>query len=174
MPKEIVMKKYHIAILTICILLITWGFSVAADLAKEGEADYTGAYSWTFKMLPMGEERLQMQYEITGVVVEAPEDSLLFRSAIYGLGSLHSAKGVYEDRGFIRYSRPDGDMVYATYESSGNWGSERKTTITFVGGTGKCTGITGGGVFSGKSGLKRPTEGVGVSITSGKIHWKTP
>lgn len=48
-----------------------------------------------------------------------------------------------EQRGSVRYTRPDGDEVFLTYEAKGKVGSGRKSKATFVGGTGKRAGMTG-------------------------------
>ena len=106
------MKKHHIVFIALSILLATWSFGSAADLAKEGQADYTASLTTTHKMIPMEKERLELQGEAFGVVIEAPEYSLLYHATIYALGELHSIKGAYEESGFVRYTRPDGDMVF--------------------------------------------------------------
>jgi len=82
-------------------------------------------------------------FEAAGLVVEAPENSPLYKASYLVFGSSHRVKDDYEERGSVRYTRPDGDEVFLTYEAKGKVGSERKSKAAFVGGTGKCGGMTG-------------------------------
>lgn len=145
-----------------------------AETAKEGESNYKAAMSWTFRTIPMEGMQLEMQFDVYGVVVDAAENSPLYNATFYALGQLHAVNGTYTEAGFLRYTRPDGDKVFATYEAKGRLGGKREIKYTFVGGSGKCEGISGGGDFSGVPGLKSPNEGVGMSITVGKFNWKIP
>jgi hypothetical protein len=169
------MKKGFVVLMVCFFLLTSLTLVFAAEMVKEGESDYTAAMSWAFKSLPMEKERVEFQFEVFGAVVDAKEDSPLYKATFYGLGELHALKGNYEERGFIRYTRPDGDQIFATYEAGGSLVSgERKIKGSLVGGTGKCTGITGGGEWRGVSGLRPPKEGVGMSVSIGKYNWKIP
>ena len=168
------MRKTIVASLLTFVLVGTFGLVANAEMAKEGEGIYKSGMSWTFKALPMGKERLQMSVESTGVVVEAPADSPLHNATFYALGSLHVMKGAYKESGFVRWTRPDGDQIFATYKATGKLGGERKLNFTFVGGTGKCTGITGGAEMTGVSGLRPATKEIHQSASVGKFHWKVP
>jgi hypothetical protein len=168
------MKKALVVLFVSFFLSASWSLVFGAEIAKEGESNYKGAMSATFKALPMEKERVEWQFEVFGVVVEAKEDSPLYNATFYALGELHALKGAYEERGFVRYTRPDGDQVFSTYEAKGALGGERKLKLTFVGGTGKCVGIAGGGELSGVHGLRPPKEGVGMSISIGTYNWKIP
>ena len=168
------MKKALVVLIASVFLSASWSSVLAAEMAKEGESHYKAAMSATFKGLPMEKERVEWQFEVFGVVVEAKDDSSLYNATFYGLGELHAFKGAYEERGFVRYTRPDGDLIFATYEAKGTLGGERKLKITFVGGTGKCVGITGSGEWTGVSGLRPPKEGIGMSVSVGKFNWKIP
>ena len=146
-----------------------------ADMAKKGSGPYKSAMSYTFKALSAEKERLYMTYDVTGVMAEAPADSPLFNATFHALGALEAIKKAYKDSGFIIYHRPNGDKVYTTWQATGTLGvADRKITITFVGGTGECAGIEGGGELTGVGGLKRPTKDVRVSMSVGKFHWKIP
>ncbi len=147
-----------------------------ADMAKEGMGNYKSAISYTFKVIAAENERLYMTFDFTGVIAEAPADSPLFNATFNGLGALEAIKGAYKDGGFIIYNRPNGDKVYSTWQATGTFGgSDRKITITFVGGTGECAGIEGGGELTGVSPLfNKPTKDVRVSMSVGKFHWKIP
>ena len=168
------MKIIIISVLTF-VLSVAFGNVAGAEMAKEGEGTYKSGMSWTFKALAMEKERLQMTFDVTGVVVETPADSPLHNASFHALGALHAVKGVYEERGFLRWTNPDGDKIFATYEATGKLGGiERKITFTFVGGTGKCVGIEGGGELTGVSGLRHATKEVRQSASVGRFHWKIP
>jgi hypothetical protein len=84
----------------------------------------------------------------------------------------HVYKGAYKERNFVRYTRADGDQKFTTDEAKGTLPGERKVKATFVGGTGKCAGITGEIELSGVGGLRLPKEGVGMSVNVGQFNWK--
>jgi hypothetical protein len=169
------MKKALVVLIASVFLSASWSLVLGAEMAKEGESNIKSAMSFTFKHLPMEKERVETQIETFGVTVEAKEDCPLFSSTFYVLGESHAYKGVYEERGFVRYTRPDGDQIFFTYEAKGNMQGERKAKLTVVGGTGKCAGITG--EMDGSpalKGLRPPKEGVGMGVAVGKFSWKIP
>lgn len=168
------MKRLSVLLITSLWLLVPFGIACGAELDKKGEGSYRAGQSATFKTIPMEKERLEMQFEVTGVVVDAPENSPLHNATMFALGELHAVKGDYAERGFARYTRPDGDAIFMTYEAKGKLGGERKINGTFVGGTGKCAGITGSAEFNGIHGLKPPKEGAIVSMSVGKFSWSIP
>ena len=147
-----------------------------ADMAKEGGGQYKGVYSVTFKALPMEKERLQMTVEGVGLVVEAPADSPFYNSTFYVIGALHAIKGVFDYSGFIRYTCPNGDKIFATYIGSGELGVSKKVTYTFVGGTGQYAGIEGGAELTGGKvpRFPHPTKDSRIGMSVGKVHWKIP
>lgn len=168
------MKKLWTIFIVMLLLTTSWSYVSGAELAKQGEGTYKAGMSWTAKAIPMEKERVEMQFDVTGVVLEAPENSPLYNATFWALSELHAVKGDYEERGFVRYTRPDGDLVFMKYEAKGKLGGERKIKASFVGGTGKCAGMAGTGDFSGVGGLKPPKEGSGMSATVGKFNWKIP
>jgi hypothetical protein len=168
------MKKVSVVVIISFFLIASWTVVLAAEMAKEGESIIKSASSITHKSITMEKERAEYQWEIHGVVAEANENSPLYNATFYSLGHFHVFKGAYEDRGFTRYTRPDGDHIFATYESKGKVGGERKIKITFVGGTGKCAGITGEGESIWIRGLRPPTKGTSMSLYVGKFKWKIP
>ncbi len=169
------MRRTIVVSLLTFVLLGTFGLLANAEMAKEGEGIQKNASSWTMKVIKMGKERVHMTFEITGVVLDAPANSPLHNATFYALGSLHAIKGVYKESGFVRWTRPDGDQIFGTYNAAGKMrGGERKLTQTFVGGTGKCTGITGGGEATGIRGLRPATKEIRMSVSVGKFHWKIP
>ena len=168
------MKKVRVVVIISFFLMASWTIVLAAEMAKEGESPIKTASSVAYKSLAMEKERAEYQFEIHGVVTEANENSPLYNATFYALGHFHVCKGVYEDGGFTRFTRPDGDHIFATYESKGKVGGERKVKTIFVGGTGKCAGITGEGENLYIRGLRPPAKGTSMGLYVGKFHWKIP
>jgi len=170
------MKRILLSSVLALILLIAFVPVSNADMAMEGSGNYKSVTTFTFKAIPVEKERLYLTFDAVGAVPEAPADSPLFKATFHALGALEAIKGAYKESGFIVYFRPNGDKVYATWNATGTLGgTDRKITLTFDGGTGECTGIEGGGEFTGAGKFyRKPTEKVRVSMSVGKFHWKIP
>jgi hypothetical protein len=123
----------------------------------------------------MEKERFQMNYEEMGVVVEAPENSPLFYASFRSLGTLHGIKGKWKSSGFVEWICPNDDKIYATYKGDGVRGvGPTKVLLTFVGGTGACSGIEGTIEMKGTPGIKPSKKGHYNGISVGKLNWKIP
>ena len=168
------MKKSWIILIALLCLITPLNFATGAELAKQGEGTIRMAHTGTVEFLPMGNERAEAIFKISGVVVEAPENSPFYKSTYLVFGSSHRFKDEYEERGSVRYTRPDGEEVFAIYEAKGKIGTERRSKGTFVGGTGKCAGITGALETTGIMGIKPPKEGMSAGSSFGKFNWKMP
>ena len=169
------MIKTSMAFIFALLLLITAGSVTGAEMAKEGNGDYRSGKTGTFVVLPMEKERLQMNFEETGVVVSAPENSPLHNASFRTIGSLHAIKGKWKGSAFIEWTRPNGDKVYATSEGEGVLGGgPSKSVVKFVGGTGTCTGIEGTMESGNTPGIKPAKKGVYNGISVGKFNWKIP
>jgi hypothetical protein len=92
------MKKALIVLIVFFFLLASWSLVFGAEMAKEGESNYKAAAIATSKSLPMEKERVELQFEVIGVMVDAKDDSPLYNATMYGLGELHGFKGAYEER----------------------------------------------------------------------------
>lgn len=167
------MKKF-MTLMSIFILLGTAGFVFGAEMAKEGSGDYRSGKTGTFEVLAMEKERFQMNYEETGVVVAAPENSPFHNASFRSLGSIHGIKGKWKARGFVVWTRPNGDKVYGTAKGEGVMGGPSSGVITFVGGTGTCAGIEGALEMKNTPGIKPSKEGTWAGISVGKFNWKIP
>lgn len=169
------MRKIIMASILALVLMVAFLPISNAEMAKEGEAPFISAYSGTFKALPMGKERLQLNYEAIGLVVEVPADSPFHNASFHYIGTLHAIKGVYKDNGFGVYTLPNGDQVYATLKGSGTLGKgDRKAIGTFVGGTGKCAGIEGGFQYNAAGSFRHAKKGTFQGKVKGTFHWKIP
>lgn len=167
------MKKAFITLALALFLLNTSGYVLSEEMAKEGSHTGRNYATGTSKALPMGEERIHVTYEGTGIYVNDIEKGFLNNASQHFLGALHAVKGAFEESGFMVSTVPDGDKVFATWKGSGNLGKDAKGTYTYVGGTGKYTGITGGGEFT-RSNLQPASKGVWAAITLFKGNWKLP
>jgi hypothetical protein len=167
------MTKKMFILLFCFALLATFGQTLGAEeIAKEGTAASTTYYTGTFKSVEMGKERVQMIYEFYGIAVSEPGNPL-HNATLYGVGSLHAVNGNYTSSGFGVYTRRDGDKVYMTYKNKGKLGVGSKGVYTFVGGTGKLTGIEGGGEYVGTA-LAPAAEKSFQGFNKAKGSWKIP
>ncbi len=168
------MKKIILASVLSLALLVTFGLDAKAEPAKEGAYTFTAMYSGTIKVLAMGEERVQMTYDLMGVHVSDTGEGLLHNSSFRGLGALHAVKGTLEySRGLLVFNLPDGDQAFIIYEGTGKLGAPLKYTSTFVGGTGKLSGIEGGIEWTSYS-VRPAAEGTLQGVAKGEVHWKLP
>jgi hypothetical protein len=158
--------------------VLTLVFSLAfvpisnGEMAKEGST--LGKTYWITKYnpLPMGKERVQINYEGWGITQSDTGEGLLHNASAHVIGGLLAVKGVYEnDSGMVSFTRPDGDQVFLTYKTSGVAGKTGMGTFTYVGGTGKFVGIQGSGEFT-RHMLRPPAKGFGASVSVGKSTWK--
>jgi hypothetical protein len=172
--KEAVMRKSWVFFIALLFIFVPCSYANSAELARQGEGTIKMAHTGTYKLLPMGNERSEAIFEASGLVVEAPENSPLYKASYLVFGSSHRVKDDYEERGSVRYTRPDGDEVFLTYEAKGKVGSERNSKATFVGGTGKCAGMSGTMEATGITGIKPPKEGMSAGSSTGKFNWKMP
>jgi len=167
------MKKALIMLILTLFLLATVGNVFGEELAKEGLESGRNYATGTSKAIPMGEERIQLNYEGSGIYISDTEGGFLHNASIHFLGAFHAVKGAFEESGGMVLAAPNGDKAFVTYKGSGNLGKDAKGTYTYVGGTGKYTGITGGGEFT-RSNLQSASKGVWAAITLFKGNWKLP
>jgi hypothetical protein len=168
------MKKIILASVLSLVLLVAFGLEAKAEPAKEGAYAFTAIYSGTLKSLAMGEERVQITYELMGVHVSDTGEGLLHNASYRGLGVIHAVKGTLEySRGMLVFNLPDGDQAFIIYEGTGKLGGPSKFTSTFVGGTGKLAGIDGGIEWT-SYGARPAAEGTMQGVVKGEVHWKLP
>ena len=142
-----------------------------AEMAKEGTASGTMIFSGTFKALPMGKERVQMTFEVFGAYVgEGPLNHSSFRC----IGGLHAVKGEFLDEtGFCLFTNPDGDQAFSTYKAAGQVGRSARGNFTWVGGTGKLTGMEGAGKIS-RFNVRPAAKGTIQGYIQVEGSWKVP
>ena len=166
------MKSLFSLILTAFFLISA--VSVAAEeMSKQGADSGKSYVTGSGEALPMEKERLQFNYEGTGIYASDSEDGFLNNASVRVVGALHAVKGVFEESGFMVYTAVDGDKVFVKYQGKGNLGKDAKGTYNYVGGTGKYTGIEGSGELS-RLHLQPPTKGMWSAISKFKGEWKLP
>jgi hypothetical protein len=143
------------------------------EMAKEGSGSGKVFYSGTPQMLAMGKSHVQLNYEGFGVMVDDSGKGLFHNSSQHVLGGLQIVRGAIEDSGYLVITLTSGDKVFMTYKGSGKVGKPTtvRGTFTYVGGTGKVSGIQGGGEFTRYS-LQPPAKGKFASFSVSKSHWK--
>jgi len=151
-----------------------------APIPKEGSVSYVNVTSGTVKVLALGKEQAQVSYETMGVVTSPAGDGLLHNSSVRCMGGFHVVNGGWNDgSGSCIYTRLDGDQVFVTYKAAGKLAvpgkspTTAKGTFTFVGGTGKLAGITGGGEWTRVS-VRPAAEGTTQSVANYTGKYKLP
>ena len=170
------MKKIILASALSLVLLVAFGLGAKAEMAKEGTFSITQYMSGTtFKAVPMGEEHFYMSYEMMGVAISDTGEGFLHNVSVYCPGSLYAVKGVkVQESGVLIYTDLDGDKVFQAWKTtSGKLVGVTKGTGTFVGGTGKYTGITGDQEWT-WSGVHPAAEGTFQGICKIKGNYKLP
>ena len=80
--EEVQLKKFYITLFLITMGLIFSSPLTYAEMAKEGSGPYRSGKSGTFDFIALGKDRFQLNYDETGAIVEAPDNSPL-RNATY-------------------------------------------------------------------------------------------
>ena len=168
------MKKTTLFLLSGLIVLMAFSFA-QAQIPKEGTLSYTLAYSGTYKDIAIGQERRVRTYELFGVSISDTGDGPLHNSSLHCVGSAHVLKGNLEDdSGLCVFTRPDGDQIFAAYKAAtGKIGVIAKGTSTWVGGTGKMTGIEGNNEWT-RISLRPAAEGTFQGYNRVKGNYKLP
>ncbi len=167
------MRKIFMVSVLVLVLSVVAAPVCGEEMAKEGTGSGKAYYTGASQMLPLGKARVQINYEGFGVGVTDSGKGLFHNASQHVLGALQIVKGAIEDSGFMVTTLTNGDKVFATYKCTGKVGKPTiyKGTFTYVGGTGKVSGIQGGGEFTRYS-LQPPAKGKVASFSVSKSHWK--
>jgi len=87
------MKKFSFTLFLIVLGVVFSTSILYAEMAKEGSGTYRSGKSGIYEVLKLGKDRLQMNYDETGVFVESPENSPLTNASYRVLGTLHAING---------------------------------------------------------------------------------
>lgn len=132
------------------IILIVLGFvffstATYAEMAKEGSCSYRGAKSGKYVTVIVFEEgHIQGIFDEAGVIVEAPEDSPFYHASFHSIGTFTVKQGAAEGSGGLKFTRPNGDTFYGTFNFGGvHTRGPSSGVIKILGGTGECAGMQG-------------------------------
>jgi hypothetical protein len=161
----------------LAVLLFSWSAMAAdtpAPVPKEGTTSGTAVFVGTMKGLPLGKDKVQVSYDVTGVVVSDTGEGLLHGSSVRCIGGMFVVSGAFDNEtNSCVYTRPDGDQIFTTSKVSGKQGESAKGSFTIVGGTGKLVGITGSGEFT-RTSVRPVAEGGSLSYARSKSSYKLP
>ncbi len=117
---------------------------VSTAVAEPQDLDFTGCRSSTSTILSATKELVVLSFDLKGIDRSNHENKLFDNFS-------HNCNGVYmvagektSGNGFCKYMAPDGDFTVLEWKNTGTRG---KGTWTFLHGTGKFKGITGGGDY---------------------------
>lgn len=167
------MKKALMMLFLTLYLSATAGLVFGAEMVKEGSGTGTTYFTSTSQIHAQGKENVVINYEARGVAATDNETSPFYMSSGICVGSVKGMKGFLKESGLCTYTRPDGDQIYMSYTVDGIMGAPMRGTFTLVGGTGKCTGLTGTGEFV-RTSLKGPAKGISASFSKSNTSWKIP
>ena len=169
------MKKFIIAIFLVSLGLLLSASLTYAEMAKTGSGNYRSGKSGTFDVIALGKDRFQLNYDETGAIVEAPENSPFTNATYRTIGTQRGIEGKFKSIGGLVLTRPNGDQIFGVYELDGVVGSGQLSgIIRIIGGTGECAGIEGTMEMLPRPVLKTSKEGEYQGIGIGKITWKIP
>ncbi len=167
------MKRFSISLLVIVLGLVLSVSTVYAEMAKEGSATDTIYFTGTYQILAQEKENLGVNFDARGIVSSEDESNPFYKASGQCLGTHMAVGGEFKELGLCTYTRPDGDQIFVSYEATGKRSDPVKGTHTFIGGTGKCAGITGNGEFT-REPLKGTPKGSGANIVKRTSNWKLP
>ena len=166
----------QISKLVLALSFIFFTTSAHAELAKEGSGTYRGAKSGTLTIIVFEEGFIHGNFDEAGAIVEAPENSPFFNASFHAIGTFTSKQGATEGSGGLKFTRPNGDTFYGTFNFGGKYTSGPTSgVVTILGGTGECSGMQGEIEL-----LERPKvtastrDGTYQLIAIANISWKIP
>ncbi len=139
----------------------------AAGAGEQGTDSYTIAYvtTWTDTM-PLGDRTIRIS-ESDGISKNDAGHPMFDNMGVRCFSLSETVSGVPSAHGYCTHTDKDGDLIFTTYELKGAAG-----THTFVGGTGKYSGITGTADFTRQ--VVRSPDGRSLIIVHEQANWKLP
>ncbi len=115
----------------------------AAELAKSGSYDITNCWAGTSNVIVHSKAHIALSYTLTGTSLANKPGGPFGNLSYQCVGVVRVMQGTATGDGNCEYVDADGDKVLGRGIRTGNPGGE----WTFINGTGKYAGITGGGAF---------------------------
>jgi hypothetical protein len=166
--------------LTVCVSAVLLSSMVyfttasAGELAKEGSGKYRSGRTAEISTLRLGKEYLQINFDETGIVVDAPVDSPFYNASFNTMGTIQAIKGKFVYSGAALWTRPNGNEIYGIFRGEGKLGVGSTTSLDIVGGQGECIGITGTMELKSGPPAKSSKKGFAMGTTVGTVRWKIP
>lgn len=168
------MGRPIIVVLTIFSVLFFLGPFATAGPAKEGSGDYRSGRTAQVSVLKMGKTYMQINFDETGIVVDAPVNSPFYNATFNTMGTIHAVDGIFTYSGSALWTRPNGDEIYGFFKGKGTLGNGSTTSLEIVGGQGECAGITGSMDLKSGPYAKSSKKGYSMGTSIGKVSWKIP
>lgn len=128
--------------------------AVCMPLAAAGETTSDGYFGWLSvgAVYPMDDDHIYWVGQFSGAMGDRGEATVFNNSSLQCPGSLfiNTKDGTAKGSGYCQYVTTGGDTAYASWECEGGAPMSGKScdgTVTFMSGTGKLAGITGGNRF---------------------------
>ena len=139
----------------------------AAGSGEQGSDSYTIEYvtTWTDTM-PLGDKAIRLS-KSEGVSKNDAGHPMFDNMGARCFSLSETVSGVISAHGDCAQTDKNGDQIYSSFEIKGAAG-----TLTFVGGTGKYSGITGTGDFTRQ--VIRSPDGRLMSLVREKANWTLP
>jgi hypothetical protein len=144
--------------------------------AQTKEATYKGTFFGygTFKVTPIGKERLLLVFDENGLNLT---DGFIDHTTAHCWGTGDYTNGMGEDRGYCVATDPSGDQVVTNiFNAKHALGANPLTgTDTWTTGTGKLAGVSGGGTYNCEEGkFKMAVDGTYVDYCTIQGSYKLP
>ncbi len=141
----------------------------AADVPKEGSANYTANNVHTYSASMKLGDHLAWLEDVSGIL-RNDDGGVMFNNfgqRCFIVGGMVTGEGSW-GQGTCIMSDKDGDQIFL------NWQGKQGVTgvVTFAAGSGKYVGISGGGEYTYEQ-VKSP-EDRGLGVVHHKVHWKLP
>ena len=160
---------------TLSMAMASGAAALAADLPKEGKFTGTLSSYVTYKVYPVGKERILVAFDENGLTVGT---GFLDHMTLHCFGLAQIASGMGQHRGNCIWTDPDGDQIVDDFASDGNYPANLKNvkgSATLTSGTGKYAGITGSLTYVlHYNDFRSATEGTSLDYGNVQSSYKLP
>jgi hypothetical protein len=170
------MKKALTLLIITLFLLSTAGNVLCEEMAKEGTSSSHTGHIGTWDLIELKEGTGVVVWEQKGIVLDDSGDKGPFHNAAqYCVGVTLMEKGINTTKGYCFLTLPDGDklLLDVTQENWRPGPGIKKGTLKYIDGTGKFSGIQGGGEYSRYS-VRPAVDGTYQGVSFEKFNWKLP
>jgi hypothetical protein len=167
------MTRKVLSVLSSCGIGLSIATAMAADLPKEG--GFSGTYTGlgTFKTTKIGDDRALVIFDETGAQLT---NGFADHTTFHCWGTVEITKGERITEGYCVGTDPSGDLLEVKLSAKNALANTvRKGSNTFIGGSGKYSGISGAiAVASHEREFRTLAEGTYVSYVTLEGNYKLP